>query len=1660
MANNIDLSNTQYNDQYNFNNHYSMLLFRPDAIVSQRDLNEEQSEWQNEFRMMGDYVFNNGTILSGMNYRVIARRNSPINTQTNILNKNLINVSGLSAVNSVIDGTNWYNDNDVDIVSKSEKSADYPGLRLHIQNIPKNNGNYVTISFEVQKEHGNLSSLGFSWEGSAQEVNFNIDNIPLDNNTNNSKDKKQTPSNLNDGSVHQVQATFKLIDLSDFVVWIAANNGLDVSQSANQPQFKISELMVNVGKTSKPWQSSIYNKQTPDTDERNTEIQITGGTIYLDGMIRQFNPQNQWIRESGKETLGVYLNRDIVTANQDHRLYDDTQGAVSQGERMADRLQYSIQLTYDDPNSIPIYTLQDGKIVNNFASTGNKKLDTILAERTYDQSGSFRVSGFNFTTKPDRTNNQYMTDVSIDAGIAYVMGYGVYKLAPTVIPTHISDTEGEEDYEPLQFRPSDINQMTMTSEPLGVQPVDQNSVKVFGPVIVQGTNAGDSMLPNGMDHDVYNYDPTAGMDKLPNIFQSQKGASGGVLGTFYIHDPNYHMVLKYDSMKESTYAYLNVSHIISQNDWDHWQFLDSNDKPIEPQEFDGQQGIIPVELNGKWFISYGDQIKQYLIKDGEWSGREIYIDGIANYAYKGPNDVSDGEYPDYTIVSRNKPQLTHSAQEQGIKINTSGNALDGAQIQFGGNTTSQLMPPNPYKVEVNAPTYVSYKYYDATVATVTLDQNGNFNLVKGNPAPKDLAKPKEQVNPDVLRLGYITLMPDDWRSNCEFSAVTRIPFSGLQDLVTRVSNLETTVQNNSLNIQAKENINPAGIQNTLNDDFTTLNTADTTFEAPYTELTTGKSSLPKQLINKYYGFSVAYDLVHGIISTEDAPQTIKPIRPILDQSSQQDYHFADHLITAPIAKTIAQEVQNSSTGLLTIPGNIPIASANGLLDLSPNADDYINDNEYEFQDGHIINNIQLHNWYEYNDNLYPNDDPSTHVDSQYAQGKNYNLRDNDHWSMKHSTGLETSAVGREYAYTSKNHYIHFRTSWLTPGTSDYYILINDQIPVSAISTDNNKGSNIVINKRTYTTINPKKNGEASGKFLLPKGLKTGTVKISLVNSAQMNNPSSNIVSGTYYANGIRNNDKATVLHDYNATDNYGNQSPAPVAQTVKVRRSSVFTQLKLYFSLPNNVTDSPDDNILVQLRATYFNNYPSNVVLAQATVHPTDIDKTTGEADIVFNDPVYIHAGQTIAICIETNGHSYNLAYAYQTQPGVIPYGNGTLYISDGSQYNEVPNYGVLKFELDRASFAKRATISFNNFNLRDLDSKKNLKPISKITLLADYLTPNNTSLRWFIRVGIQSHDKNVPMIYKTLEINRRHAVDDISDSLTNDTTHSYDKNGNPLYNYISSVQLFCETNDSPNSLTDDEDNPGYSRVSPLISADTITLAVSESINSSNRDDDNNSHLDIQTDHSAKYTSGKKKGQYIPVTDIYQAMADADGLYLTRDITSFGNGYNTITTTFDANMSDTHVRVIPIYSSNSGQTWDYYSSWNTDSARNNQSVTPLYSGAPKVLPVDGTFNRYTYKVQVPGTNISNGDDSSNLPHHFKMGLLLYTDSPYHRPMVRRLSNTLTIEDASTSDEINRPYMNNNQIQNYVDFKNDSNNPSSRSDWRTSNDFNNDNNSSF
>lgn len=171
---------------------------------------------------------------------------------------------------------------------------------------------------------------------------------------------------------------------------------------------------------------------------KGTIATIARGVMYVRGLFVLIN--NQQIVLSAYErfkdgVVGLTVDEDIITANEDDSLYSNAQGVKNEKAEGANRLVIDLTLSVFTTDTIPDNFIQLSKFANGVESVAVSQsiyslLEDSLAQRTYEESGDYTVDRYKVTMLdynsiyPSQPDDTKMV-ARLSSGRSYVRGHRI-----------------------------------------------------------------------------------------------------------------------------------------------------------------------------------------------------------------------------------------------------------------------------------------------------------------------------------------------------------------------------------------------------------------------------------------------------------------------------------------------------------------------------------------------------------------------------------------------------------------------------------------------------------------------------------------------------------------------------------------------------------------------------------------------------------------------------------------------------------------------------------------------------------------------------------------------------------------------------------------------------------------------------------------------------------------------------------------------------------------------------------------------------------------------------------------------------------------------------------------------------------------------------------
>ena len=212
---------------------------------------------------------------------------------------------------------------------------------------------------------------------------------------------------------------------------------------------------------------------TKNTGDGTVTVDIKQGFIFLNSEAHWTLGGSVKVPSTGRAYINAYINEKVVTSEQDAKLNDPTLGVPSSSAKGADRLKSEVVFVAYVPSSgiandtttgAEVYAFQDGNLNVVADKPGVSNIMDILATRTYETNGHYRVSGYDIVINPKQDDSQKVK-FSITDGRAYVKGYRVQKESATSMSVPISKDSRQVINEPALYNPA-TNKLEISQRPL------------------------------------------------------------------------------------------------------------------------------------------------------------------------------------------------------------------------------------------------------------------------------------------------------------------------------------------------------------------------------------------------------------------------------------------------------------------------------------------------------------------------------------------------------------------------------------------------------------------------------------------------------------------------------------------------------------------------------------------------------------------------------------------------------------------------------------------------------------------------------------------------------------------------------------------------------------------------------------------------------------------------------------------------------------------------------------------------------------------------------------------------------------------------------------------------------------------------------------------
>jgi hypothetical protein len=416
-----------YYDDFNEDKNFVKVLFKPGVAVQSRELTTAQTILQNQIKSVGNFLFKDGSKVTGpaptvnLDARTIRLQN--LDTQGNSLNiqnlKNTYVTTGASGNASIIGFVEFAfeaGDPNPDdplsiVISLKKYSSTTNGI------IPENTTLYFYTDY----------------------TNALLNGSPNYTATTPSDVYKNAITTLTQYSTSAILTNpSQIIEVGDLLIHPGLTKKIYVAEIRSSTELILSEAP---GVQLSSENISYVRKATNPTLIVTQDEAVFYKYGYFVKCLQQKIVPDKNVAYPTK-LIALISDQQIITSNDDSSLLDPAVGTSNYYATGADRLKVDLTLSVFDLTSegtadttedvIPLLYYNKGQIEFITEVTIDTALERKLAERTYDESGSYVVDPFTITSLASDASNSNMY-FSVSAGKAYVGGEQVKTIGPTQI---------------------------------------------------------------------------------------------------------------------------------------------------------------------------------------------------------------------------------------------------------------------------------------------------------------------------------------------------------------------------------------------------------------------------------------------------------------------------------------------------------------------------------------------------------------------------------------------------------------------------------------------------------------------------------------------------------------------------------------------------------------------------------------------------------------------------------------------------------------------------------------------------------------------------------------------------------------------------------------------------------------------------------------------------------------------------------------------------------------------------------------------------------------------------------------------------------------------------------------------------------------------------
>ena len=278
-----------------------------------------------------------------------------------------------------------------------------------------------------------------------------------------------------------------ITDLTFFIKYLDSGNDNTISFLEDGENLLVDEPFV-YGNTPVLAGDSVANLIENDATAIGCKAAIADGVFFIRGHFVNVSADKIVLdpyTNNPSYRVGLFVQEDLINANQDSTLNDNARGFSNFAAPGADRLKISTKLAkkgltdFNDKNFIELIRLDDGELKKLQNETQYSLIKDYFAKRTFEESGNYSLKNFkleafeslndglsnegiftsNETTDQGKTPSDDLLALKVSPGKAYVRGYDIERATTTILDLDKPRDKKEVQNSSVPFRNGNLLQI-------------------------------------------------------------------------------------------------------------------------------------------------------------------------------------------------------------------------------------------------------------------------------------------------------------------------------------------------------------------------------------------------------------------------------------------------------------------------------------------------------------------------------------------------------------------------------------------------------------------------------------------------------------------------------------------------------------------------------------------------------------------------------------------------------------------------------------------------------------------------------------------------------------------------------------------------------------------------------------------------------------------------------------------------------------------------------------------------------------------------------------------------------------------------------------------------------------------------------------------------